>query len=65
MAETTETILVKVEWGSRSSKGKWGYRAIAAMKAAGAVYDPDRKVWALPADAELSQTTWSNLQVVG
>lgn len=61
---STETTNVRIIWGSRSSKGKWGYRAIDAIKAQGATYDPETKLWALPADAVLGQTTWGNLEIV-
>ena len=60
----SEKIIVRVDFGSKSSNGKWGYRAITDIKAAGGTYDAATKTWALPADADLSPKTWTNLSVV-
>lgn len=60
-----DTITVKVLWGSKSSGGKWGRRAIAEIKAhADVTYDPDTKTWTLPGDIELSNRTWEYLEVI-
>lgn len=61
----SDTIEVKILWGSKSSGGKWGRRAIEEIKRHDDVdYDPDTKTWTLPADIELSTRTWEYLEIV-
>jgi len=61
-----DTMQVRVRWEaqSRSSKGKWAYRAIEALKAAGATYEPATKLWTVPEDVELYQGTWDEIEIV-
>lgn len=58
------TITVRVLWGSKSSGGKWGKRAIEHVKAAGGTFNPADKTWTLPADAELVNSAWDYLEIV-
>lgn len=64
MAEQEHEIQVRVLWGSKSSGGKWGYRAIEAMKRAGGTFNANTKLWSLPADTDLPNSAWRYLEVV-